>query len=41
MVFVGGNNKGPDELLTFRPTFRGSFKRNSDASHPFPGVWEA
>jgi len=41
MVFVGGNNKGPDELLTLRPTFRGSFKRNSDASYPFPGVWEA
>ena len=41
MVFVGGNNKGPDELLTLRPTFRGSFKRNSDASYPFPGVWES
>jgi hypothetical protein len=40
-VFVGGNNKGPDELLALRPTFHGSFKRNSDASYPFPGVWEA
>ena len=40
-VFVGGNNKGPDELLALRPTFHGSFKRNSDASYPFPGVWES
>jgi len=40
LVFVGGNNKGPDEILALRPTFRGSYKRNSDASYPFPGVWE-
>jgi hypothetical protein len=40
IVHVGGNNKGPDELLDLRPRFHGSYKRNSDASYPFPGVWQ-
>jgi hypothetical protein len=40
IVHVGGNNKGPDELLAVWPRFHGSFKRNSGASYPFPGVWQ-
>jgi hypothetical protein len=39
--FIGGNNKGPDELLTLRPRFRGSFNRNSHGTYPFPGIWQA
>ena len=41
LVFIGGNNKGPDELLAARPRFGGSFKRNSGSSYPFPGTWQA
>ena len=40
LVYVGGNNKGPDELLAVVPRFRGSFKRNSGSSYPFPGTWQ-
>jgi hypothetical protein len=40
IVYIGGNNKGPDELLTLRPRFHGSFKRNSGGSYPLPGVWQ-
>jgi hypothetical protein len=40
IVHIGGNNKGPDELLEVRPRFHGSFKRNSGGSYPFPGVWQ-
>lgn len=40
IVYIGGNNKGPDELLTLRPRFHGSYKRNSGGSYPFPGVWQ-
>ena len=40
VVYVGGDNKGPDELLVLRPRFLASFKRNSDSSYPFPGVWQ-
>ena len=40
LVYVGGNNKGPDELLAVMPRFRGSFKRNSGSSYPFPGTWQ-
>ena len=41
LVFIGGNNKGPDELLAAKPRFGGSFKRNSGSSYPFPGTWQA
>jgi hypothetical protein len=40
LVYVGGDNKGPTELLTLVPRFSGSYKRNSDGSYPLPGVWE-
>lgn len=37
--YIGGNNKGPAELLHLRPRFNGSFDRNSHGTYPFPGVW--
>jgi hypothetical protein len=40
IVYIGGDNKGPDELLILRPRFLASFKRNSGSSYPFPGVWQ-
>jgi hypothetical protein len=40
IVFIGGNNKGPDELTAFRPKFGGALKRNSGASYPFSGTWQ-
>ena len=40
LVYIGGNNKGPDELLAVTPRFQGSFKRNSGSSYPFPGTWQ-
>jgi len=40
VVYIGGDNKGPDELLILRPRFLASFKRNSGSSYPFPGVWQ-
>lgn len=40
LVFVGGDNRGPDELLVLRPRFGGAFKRNSGASYPLPGTWQ-
>ena len=40
VVYIGGDNKGPDELLVLRPRFLASFKRNSGSSYPFPGVWQ-
>jgi len=40
VVYIGGDNKGPDELLVLRPRFLASFKRNSGSSYPFPGIWQ-
>ena len=38
--YLGGNNLGPDELTRVIPRFHRSFNRNSDATYPFPGVWQ-
>ncbi|MBI4409138.1 MAG: hypothetical protein HY561_05490, partial [Gemmatimonadetes bacterium] len=38
--YIGGNNKGPDELITLWPRFWGSYNRNSHGTYPLPGVWE-
>ena len=38
--FIGGNNKGPDELTNLRPRFGGSFNRNGHGTYPFPGTWQ-
>ena len=40
IVYIGGNNKGPDELTAIRPKFGGALKRNSGASYPFSGTWQ-
>jgi hypothetical protein len=40
IVYAGGNNKGPDELMNLVPRFQRSFKRNSDSSYPLPGTWQ-
>lgn len=40
IVYAGGDNKGPDELMSIVPRFGGSFKRNSDSSYPLPGTWQ-
>src|SRR5205823_3062510 len=39
-VYVGGNHKGPAELLALWPRFGRSYRRNSHASYPFPGTWQ-
>ncbi|MGH7468816.1 MAG: hypothetical protein ACRENP_12735 [Longimicrobiales bacterium] len=41
IVFIGGNNRGPDELTSFWPRFRAGFNRNGHGSYPFPGIWQA
>lgn len=37
--YIGGNDKGMDELLQARPRFLGSLNRDSHGIYPFPGVW--
>lgn len=37
--YIGGNNKGTDELLHFWPRFGRSFNRDSHGTYPFPGTW--
>jgi hypothetical protein len=38
--YIGGDNLGPDELLTVRPRFRRAYNRNSGATYPFPATWQ-
>jgi hypothetical protein len=38
--FIGGNNKGPDELAKLIPRFTWSYNRASGATYPFPGTWQ-
>ena len=40
VVYIGGNYKGPGELLAVVPRFYGSERRDSHASYPFPGTWQ-
>mgnify|MGYP006171474301 CR=1 FL=1 len=37
--YIGGNNKGMDELLQFWPRFQRSYNRDSHGTYPFPGIW--
>jgi hypothetical protein len=39
-VFLGGNHKGPAEMLEIFPRFTWSLRRNSDGAYPFPGTWQ-
>lgn len=38
--YIGGNNKGPDELLAVWPRFQRSYNRNGHGTYPFPGTWQ-
>ena len=38
--YIGGNNKGPDEVGHLIPLFRRSYNRTSGATYPFPGTWQ-
>ena len=38
--YIGGNNKGPDELTHAWPRFQGSYNRNSHGTFPFSGTWQ-
>lgn len=37
--YIGGNNKGTDELLQIWPRFQRSYNRDSHGTYPFPGTW--
>ncbi|HEX6068192.1 MAG TPA: hypothetical protein VFZ18_00165 [Longimicrobiaceae bacterium] len=37
--YIGGNNKGMDELLQVWPRFQRSYNRDSHGTYPFPGIW--
>ena len=39
-IFLGGNHKGPAEMLEIFPRFTWSLRRNSDGAYPFPGTWQ-
>ena len=39
-VFLGGNHKGPVEMLEIFPRFTWSLRRNSDGAYPLPGTWQ-
>jgi hypothetical protein len=41
VAYIGGNNRGPDELMEFWPRFRGAYNRNAHGSYPFPGTWQS
>ncbi|MEO7521608.1 MAG: hypothetical protein ABIW79_07310, partial [Gemmatimonas sp.] len=38
--YIGGNNKGPDELGHLIPLFGRSYNRTSGATYPFFGTWQ-
>jgi hypothetical protein len=38
--YIGGNNKGPDELAQLLPRFTRSYNRTSGATYPFAGTWQ-
>ena len=37
--YIGGNNKGWDEVMQLVPRFYKSYNRDSHGTYPFPGVW--
>jgi hypothetical protein len=39
---IGGNNKGPDELTSWKPRLAGgAYNRNGHGTYPFPGTWQS
>jgi hypothetical protein len=39
--YIGGNNRGPDELTKLWPRFHAGYNRNGHGTYPFPGTWQA
>jgi hypothetical protein len=39
--YIGGNNRGPDELTSVLPRFGAGYNRNAHGTYPFPGTWQA
>ena len=39
--YIGGNNRGPDELTSMLPRFGAGYNRNAHGTSPFPGTWQA
>lgn len=37
--YIGGESRGPGELLHLRPRMRDPFNANSHGTYPFPGLW--
>ena len=37
--YIGGNNKGMDEMMQVVPRLLRSYNRDSHGTYPFPGVW--
>jgi hypothetical protein len=38
--YIGGDNKGPDELMSWKPRLAGgAYNRNGHGTYPFPGTW--
>lgn len=41
IAYIGGDNKGPDELVQMWPRFAASYNRDAHGTYPFPGIWVA
>ena len=39
--YIGGNNRGPDELTSLIPRFSAGYNRNAHGTYPFPGTWQS
>lgn len=39
--FIGGDNKGPDELFSIWPRFGNAYNRNGHGTYAFPGTWQS
>ncbi len=39
--YIGGNNRGPDELTSIWPRFGAGYNRNAHGTYPFPGTCQA
>jgi hypothetical protein len=41
IAYIGGNNKGPDELFSLIPRFGNGYNRNGHGTYAFPGTWQS
>jgi hypothetical protein len=37
--YIGGQSRGPGELMRLVPSIHGSFNANSHGTYPYPGLW--